>query len=68
MYVLETGPQQTASTYPVVSGANVLLVVKCEFFSGNDRFTLYVNPTPGEPPPARRRPNSTMMSEPRLPT
>ena len=51
MYVLETGPQQTPSTYPVVSGSNALLVVKCEFFSGNDRFTLYVNPVPGEPPP-----------------
>jgi hypothetical protein len=52
MYVLETGPQQTASTHAVVTGSNVLLVVKCEFFNGNDRFTLYINPVPGEPPPA----------------
>lgn len=51
MYVLETGPQQTASSHAVVSGSNVLLVVKCEFFSGNDRFSLYINPVPGEPPP-----------------
>lgn len=29
----------------------VLMVVKAEFFAGNDRFTLYVNPIPGQPEP-----------------
>jgi len=28
-----------------------LLVVKCEFFAGNDRFTLYVDPPAGQPEP-----------------
>jgi hypothetical protein len=35
---------------PVV-GKTVLLVVKMEFREGPERFTLYVNPTPGKPEP-----------------
>jgi hypothetical protein len=33
-------------------GETALLVLKAEFLQGNDRFTLYVNPTPGGPEPA----------------
>ena len=36
---------------PVV-GKTVFIVVKMEFKDGPDRFTLYVNPTPGKPEPA----------------
>ena len=35
---------------PVV-GQTVFIVVKMEFMDGPDRFTLYVNPTPGRPEP-----------------
>lgn len=38
--------------FPFVLSTTALLVVKCEFFAGNDRFTLYVSPTPGQPEPA----------------
>jgi hypothetical protein len=36
---------------PVV-GKTVFIVVKMEFKDGPDRFTLYLNPTPGNPEPA----------------
>jgi hypothetical protein len=36
---------------PVV-GKTVFIVVKMEFKDGPDRFTLYLNPTPGKPEPA----------------
>lgn len=32
-------------------GTTMLLVVKCEFKDGNDKFTLYIDPTPGETEP-----------------
>jgi hypothetical protein len=44
-------------------GATMLLVVKCEFRDGNDKFTLYINPTPG-----KTEPNSGLVkSDPDLP-
>ena len=36
------------STVAPVTDERVFLVVKAEFLPGNDRFTLYVNPTPGD--------------------
>ncbi len=53
-YVLETrgGTGQVPSGGPAAVGNTTLLVVKAEFLAGNDRFTLYVNPTPGGPEPA----------------
>jgi hypothetical protein len=53
-YVLESrgGAGQVSSGVPTVAGQTVLLVVKAEFLAGNDMFTLYVNPTPGEAEPA----------------
>ena len=52
--VIETwgGFGQVSSGVPVAVGQPVLLVVKAEFFPGNDRFTLYANPTPGDPEPS----------------
>ena len=52
-YVLEDrgGALQVASNVAPVVGQTVFLVVKAEFAAGNDRFTLYVNPTPGAPEP-----------------
>ncbi len=38
--------------FQFVPSVQTLVVVKCEFFAGNDRFTLYVNPTRGQPEPA----------------
>jgi hypothetical protein len=53
-YVLEArgGFGQVASGTPTVVGRTALLVVKAEFRSGNDVFTLYTNPRPGDPEPA----------------
>lgn len=54
-WVLENrgGSLQHASSVPTAIGSTALLVVKAEFSAlGNDKFTLYVNPTPGEPEPA----------------
>ncbi len=52
-YVIENagGGQQVISSHTAVTGSNVFLVVRCEFFSGNDRLTMFVNPTPGAPEP-----------------
>lgn len=54
-WVLENrgGSLQHASSVPTAIGGTALLVVKAEYSAfGNDKFTLYVNPTPGEPEPA----------------
>lgn len=53
-YVLEDrgGALQVSSNVTPVVGQTVFLVVKAEFAAGNDRFTLYVNPTPGASEPA----------------
>ncbi len=53
-YVLENrgGANQVASGVAPVVGEPVLLVVKAEFSAGNDRFTLFVDPTPGGIEPA----------------
>jgi hypothetical protein len=53
-YVLENrgGAGQVSSGAAAVVGETAVLVVKAEFLAGNDRFTLYVNPTPGGPEPA----------------
>lgn len=53
-YVLETrgGFGQISSGIPAAVGQTALLVVKAQFLSGNDIFTLYVNPVPGQPEPA----------------
>jgi hypothetical protein len=53
-YVLETrgGGGQVASNTSAVVGKTALLVVKAEFLSGIDIFTLYTNPVPGAPEPA----------------
>jgi hypothetical protein len=53
-WVMETrgGSGQVASGVPTVVGQTALLVVKAQFKSGNDTFTLYVNPTPGQPEPS----------------
>jgi hypothetical protein len=52
-YIIEDrgGSNQHASPIPVVIGQTALLVVKAEFLNPLDRFTLYVNPTPGAPEP-----------------
>lgn len=53
-YVLELvggGSQIAATGSTVTPGTAALLVVKMEFLSGNDTFTLYVNPTPGRDAP-----------------
>ncbi|MDZ4781377.1 MAG: PEP-CTERM sorting domain-containing protein [Planctomycetia bacterium] len=49
------GSRQHASSVLTQSGSTALLVVKAELFASpniNDKFTLYVNPTPGEAEPA----------------
>lgn len=53
-YVLETrgGSGQVSSGSATVIGETALLVVKAEFRAGNDIFTLYANPTPGDPEPS----------------
>lgn len=54
-WVLENrgGSLQHASTLATQSLKTALLVVKAEFSTvGNDKFTLYVDPTPGAPEPA----------------
>jgi hypothetical protein len=53
-YVIEErgGTGQAASMSPTVVGQATLLVVKAEFSDGDDRLTLYVNPTVGAPEPA----------------
>lgn len=52
-YVLEHrgGFGQISSGVPTVVGRAVLLVLKAQFQAGPDVFTLYVNPTPGQPEP-----------------
>jgi hypothetical protein len=53
-WVLEDrgGSSQHASTVNVTTTDTALLVVKAEYAAvGNDRFTLYINPTPGGPEP-----------------
>ena len=53
-FVLENaagGGQVVAPPIPAPGGF-FMLVVKCEFFAGNDRFTLYFNPPLGQPEPA----------------
>lgn len=53
-YVLEDRGtfRQVPSAVKAAVGQTVLLVVRADFFAGPDRFTLFVNPTPGEPEPA----------------
>ena len=57
-----TGMETRGGTGGVYSGevpsksTTMLLVVKCEFKDGNDKFTLYINPTPG-----RTEPNSGLV-------
>ena len=46
------GANSVASTTAPVVGETALLVIKAEFLAGDDRFTLYVNPTPGGLEPA----------------
>ena len=45
------GGRRVFSDVEPVVGKTVLLVVKLEFLKGPDRFTLFVNPTPGKPEP-----------------
>lgn len=54
-YVLENrgSPLQIASDLDVQVDQASLLVVRIEFFDGNDRFTLFTNPTVGEPEPEK---------------
>lgn len=53
-YVLETrgGSGQVPSGTSTDVGETALLVVKAQFQSGNDLFTLYTNPKPGESEPS----------------
>jgi hypothetical protein len=53
-YVLETrgGSGQVASGAATEVGQTTLLVLKAQFQSGNDLFTLYTNPKPGQPEPS----------------
>src|SRR5687767_2235543 len=46
------GVNRVLSGVAPVVGKTALLVAKMEFKDGPDRFTLYVNPTPGKPEPA----------------
>jgi hypothetical protein len=39
------------SSVPVVQGQTVLLVLRADFLPGNDRLSLYIDPTPGQPEP-----------------
>ncbi len=47
------GRRRVYSGVEPVVGRTVLLVVKLEFRDGPDQFTLYVNPRPGGPEPAK---------------
>jgi hypothetical protein len=49
---LEGPTSVNLSNVPVVTGQTVLFVVRCDFLPGNDRVSLYLNPTPGLPEPA----------------
>lgn len=53
-YVLETrgGSGQVASGTSATPGQTALLVVKAQFQSGPDLFTLYTNPQPSQPEPS----------------
>ncbi len=53
-YVVETrgGGGQVTSGMPAVVGDTALLVLKAQFLSGHDVFTLYTNPKPRLPEPA----------------
>lgn len=53
-YVMEQrgGGGQVASALAPVVGQSALFVLKAEFLAGNDRFTLFSNPTPGGLEPA----------------
>ena len=53
-YVLEDagGQRQHAATAVIPRGEPRLLVVKCEFRAGADRFSLFVNPQPGGEEPS----------------
>ena len=53
-YVVETagGVGQVSSGTSAVVGQTTFLVLKAQFLSGNDIFTLYANPAPGDPEPA----------------
>src|SRR5438552_2914825 len=44
--------QVPGPTFLFFNTGYALVAVKCEFFAGNDRFTLYVNPPRGQPEPA----------------
>jgi hypothetical protein len=46
------GVGRVLSNVEAVVGKTVFRVVKLEFKDGPDRFTLYMNPKPGEPEPA----------------
>ncbi|MBX9579216.1 MAG: PEP-CTERM sorting domain-containing protein [Gemmataceae bacterium] len=61
-YVVEQrgGAFQVSSGVPVVVGETALLVLKAEFLPGHDRFTLYVNPTPGGPEPGAGAVNTAL--------
>lgn len=52
-YVIENrgGFGQVASGTSTVVGQTALLVVRADFLPGNDIFTLYTNPVPGDPEP-----------------
>ncbi len=43
---------QVASGVPTIVGQTALLVVRADFLPGNDLFTLYTDPVPGDPEPA----------------
>lgn len=46
------GVGQISTRSNVIVGAVTLLVLKIEFLPGNDRISLFLNPTPGQPEPA----------------
>jgi len=54
-YVIETrgGSGQLASNTETVVGRTALMVVKAQFMPGVDIFTLYTNPLPNRPEPAK---------------
>ena len=64
-YVLETrgGSGQVPSGTSTDVGETALLVVKAQFQSGNDLFTLYTNPKPGEPEPSSGARSQTSIWE-----
>jgi len=52
-WVLENAAGGGTVAGPALPGPGLhQLVIKCEFLAGNDRFTLYVDPVPGQPEPA----------------